>query len=257
MEIVFLGTGGGRVNLIKQIRATGGFRINSVSANIHVDPGPGALLQSLRFKQDPIHLDAMIVTHDHTDHIGDARVLIEAMSGFALKKNGILIGSRSVLEGKGGVDRGIGIWHQNLAVSVYEASSKETKKFETKKGSFEIEPFPMKHNDESTFGFKLRMDGKTVGYISDTEFQTTLGEDFSGCDLLLINCIKPEGDKYDGHLTIADVIEIVKKAKPSVCVITHFGLKMLNAGPAKEAQRIESATGVKTIAAKDGQRIVV
>ena len=65
MEIIFIGTGGGRINLMKQIRGTGGFRINSSCANIHIDPGPGALVHSIRLKQNPISLDAVISTHGH------------------------------------------------------------------------------------------------------------------------------------------------------------------------------------------------
>jgi ribonuclease BN (tRNA processing enzyme) len=257
MEIVFLGTGGGRVNLIKQIRATAGFRINSPSANIHVDPGPGALLHSLKNRQDPLSLDAMIVTHDHTDHIGDARVLIEAMSGYALKKKGILIGSRTVIHGREGGDRGIGLWHQQQTAVVYAAEPGERKTFQTGKGEFELETYRMKHDDPSTFGFKMWLDGKVIGYVSDTELIEGLGGSFSGCDALIVNCIKPEGDRYDGHLKTADVTDIVKAAKPKLCVITHFGLKMLRAGPTTEAKRIEEATNVKTIAVKDGYKLLI
>ena len=257
MEIVFLGTGGGRVNLIKQVRGTGGFRINSANVKIHVDPGPGALLHSLRERQDPLSLDAIIVTHDHTDHISDARVLLEGMSGYALKRRGVLIGSKSAIDGRDGGDRGIGVWHQNLASSVWAAEPGGKRWIATEKGGFEIEPFTLKHDDPTTFGFKIRMEGKTIGYISDTEYMESLGDSFSGCDILIINCIKPEGDKYDGHLKVADVAEIVKKARPTRCAITHFGLKMLHAGPGKEAAKIESASGIKTIAAKDGMKLVV
>jgi ribonuclease BN (tRNA processing enzyme) len=257
MEIVFLGTGGGRVNLIKQIRATAGFRINSRSANIHVDPGPGALLHSLKNRQDPLSLDAIIVTHDHTDHISDARVLIEAMSGYALKKRGILIGSKTAIHGREGGDRGIGLWHQQQVAEVYAAEPGERKAFQTRKGEFGLEAYHLKHDDPSTFGFRMRLDGKVIGYVSDTEMMEGLGKDFQGCDVLIVNCIKPEGDRYDGHLKTADVVEIVKTAKPKLCVITHFGLKMLRAGPTSEAKRIEDAADVKTIAVKDGFRLPI
>ncbi len=256
MEIVFLGTGGGRVNLIKQIRATAGFRINSRVANIHVDPGPGALIHSLKNHQDPLSLDAVIVTHDHTDHMTDARVLIEAMSSYALKKRGILIGSGSAIEGREGRERAIGIWHQNLAETVYSAKFNEKKTFRTEKGSFDFAAYWLKHDDPSTFGFKMWIEDKVIGYISDTELLPSLGKDFSGCDVLIINCIKPEGDRYEGHLKVADVAEIVKEAKPKQCIITHFGMKMIHAGPAKEALKIE-ASGIKTIAAKDGLKITI
>jgi phosphoribosyl 1,2-cyclic phosphodiesterase len=252
MEIVFLGTGGGRVNLLKQIRATGGFRINSRSANIHVDPGPGALVHSARLRQDLLKLDAVIVSHNHTDHVTDARVMIEGMTSYALKKKGILIASRMTLDP---LEGGIGKWHIERVSDVCPAVFGERKKFDTGKGSFEIEFFPMKHEEPSTFGFRLFMDGRVLGYISDTEYDESFGKDFSGCDILIMNCLKPEPDRYAGHLTSEGAIRILKEARPKTCVITHLGMKMLQAGPGSEAQRIERETGIKTVAAKDGMKL--
>jgi ribonuclease BN (tRNA processing enzyme) len=249
MEIVFLGTGGGRINLIKQIRGTGGFRINSRSANIHVDPGPGALIHSIELKQNPLELDAVIATHNHVDHISDAMVLIEAMTNYGLKKRGTVIASRNAIE-----ENGISPYHQARAGTVYVAQYGERKRFENEKGSFEIEILLMKHEEPTTFGFRLYLDGGVLGYISDTEFTESLGRDFTGCDCLIVNCIKPEGDTYKGHLRTADVAAIVKVAKPKTCIITHLGLKMLKAGPSKEAEIVERESGVKTLAARDGMR---
>jgi len=106
MELVFLGTGGGRINLIKQTRGTGGFRINSNSANIHVDPGPGALVHSVREKQDPLSLDCVLVTHNHIDHSTDAMALIEGMTHYGQKKRGINIGISNTIIGEEAAERG-------------------------------------------------------------------------------------------------------------------------------------------------------
>lgn len=252
MEVVFLGTGGGRINLVKQVRWTGGFRINSSSASIHVDPGPGALIHSIEMKQDPLSLDAIIVTHNHVDHVSDANVLIEAMTGYGLKKRGTLIASKNALE-----ERGVSIYHQGRAATVYAAEYGDRKKFGGEKGGFEIEILALRHEEPTTFGFKLYLDGKVLGYISDTEMTGSIGNDFAGCDLLIVNCIKPEGDPYRGHLKTAEVAAILKTAKPKAAVLTHLGLKMLKAGPAAEAKRIEGESGVKTTAASDGMKFTV
>jgi hypothetical protein len=50
-------------------------------------------------------------------------------------------------------------------------------------------------------------------------------------------------------------MKIVEEAKPKLCLITHFGTTMLNANPEKQADIIEKKTGVRTIAAQDGQQI--
>lgn len=260
VEIVFLGTGGGRINLIKQIRLTGGFRINSASANIHVDPGPGALLNGKRFSQNPLDLDCVIVTHDHVDHSNDAMVLCEAMSNYALRKGGILIGSRHVVEGDVNHDRAVDAYHQSHVGTIYAAVYGERKRFEARKGervkgAFEIEIIEVRHDEPTTFGFKLFIDGKVIGYTSDTNYFEGLGSRFQGCDFLIVNCLKPESDGIPDHLETRHVMEILRVAKPKLCILTHFGLKMIRAGPGHEAEKIEKATGVRTIAARDGQRI--
>ena len=255
MEIVFMGTGGGRVNLIRQFRKTGGFRINSASAYIHVDPGPGGLLNSVRLREDPLTLDAVIVTHAHVDHCNDANIMIEGMSRFALDVKGILIASKNAL-GKEG-DHPITKYHQAHAKEVFAAEFGVRKTFQTRKGEFDIEIIQVKHDEESTFGFKLYMDGKVIGYTSDTNWFEGLAERFMDCDLLVVNCLKPYSDGIPDHLESRDVIKILKISKPKKAVLTHFGLKMIRADPDLEAQKIEHESEIDTIAAKDGMRIEV
>ena len=43
--IKFLGTAGARVVVSKQLRASGGVWIKYQDTNLHIDPGPGALVR--------------------------------------------------------------------------------------------------------------------------------------------------------------------------------------------------------------------
>jgi phosphoribosyl 1,2-cyclic phosphodiesterase len=96
-KVIFLGTGGGRMAVVKQLRRTGGFRIVSKSLDIHVDPGPGALVATHEAELDPLELDCVLVTHNHVDHFSDAMVMIEGMTHFTRKKRGIIIASKKSL----------------------------------------------------------------------------------------------------------------------------------------------------------------
>ena len=58
LELVFLGSGGGRFATVTQKRRTGGIRILGDKVNVHLDPGPGGLIYSLEAGLDPQKLTA-------------------------------------------------------------------------------------------------------------------------------------------------------------------------------------------------------
>jgi len=56
-----------------------------------------------------------------------------------------------------------------------------------------------------------------------------------------------------GHMTADKAKILVGRAKPKLAILQHFGMKMLFGVAEKEAKWIEQETGIKTIAARDGQ----
>jgi ribonuclease BN (tRNA processing enzyme) len=249
MKVTFLGTGGGRINLIKQIRATGGIYISG-SKNIHVDPGPGALVRMRNRGMDPLGTDIMVVTHSHIDHLGDAGVLIEGMSHYALKKKGTLLASKDSLESTIG-GQTISKFHLSKLEKAITANPGESFEFEGGKFTFT----KAIHDGFPAFGFVLEMDGKKIGYTGDTEYFPEMAEEYAGCDLLIVNVMKPFSDQYVGHLTAEDASKLLGRVQPKLAIITHMGLKMLRYPAEKRAKEIEDETGVKVIAATDGMEI--
>lgn len=79
----FLGTAGARHVVSTQLRHSGGLLWRLGGTAIWVDPGPGALVRALasRPKIDPAKVNALVVTHRHLDHAGDATAVLEAMTG--------------------------------------------------------------------------------------------------------------------------------------------------------------------------------
>ena len=69
-QVVFVGTGGGRMTTAFQARATGGFWVRLDWIGVCVDPGPGALAHARgrALGLDPGVLDAIVLTHKHLDH---------------------------------------------------------------------------------------------------------------------------------------------------------------------------------------------
>ncbi|MFA6213812.1 MAG: MBL fold metallo-hydrolase [Candidatus Micrarchaeia archaeon] len=258
MEIVFLGTGGGRFNLISQVRRTGGFLLKG-SLQMHVDPGPGALVACKAFSQDATKTGVVVVTHNHIDHLNDAALMLEAINCFPGRKKGELVASKSILAGDEYGEKGISSYFLEKLSSARVAVPGKPLALGSGRKAAALLPTPVKHEDGTGFGFVLEMDGARVGYTSDTEYFPALSRHFSGCDALIANNLKPSRDAIGGHLFTSDTARLLSGCSkpPKLCVITHLGMSLLKAGPEKEAEKIEKASGVRTIAAEDGMEIAV
>ncbi|WP_297490006.1 MBL fold metallo-hydrolase [Thermococcus sp.] len=254
IEITFLGSGGGRFITITQFRSTGGFHIRA-SRNIYVDPGPGALVRSWRYKLDPRKLDAVFVSHRHVDHCNDLEVIVEAMTGGALKKRGTLIASKSVVYGDETHTPAISRYHLEALESVHipEPGSK------IPIGEEEFVITPSQHSDPTTIGFRMKTRFGDVSYIPDTAYFDDLIEWHDGARLLIAAITRPRDMGIPYHLSTDDAVEMLRrmKKKPEVLVMNHIGMKMHFANPYKEAKYIETVTGVKTYVAKEGFKVMI
>jgi len=253
--LTFLGSGGGRFMLITQIRGTGGFRIDTENFHIHVDPGPGALLHSIENKLNPEKINCIIVTHAHTDHCTDAAPLIEAMCGGILKQKGTLIVSKSIIEQQGNVGPVLSEFHYGQPKEFYTPKAGDMIELAEKGEKISLEITKCEHPDATTFGFKINLGNKILGYTSDTAYFEGMGELYKGCDILVINNTRPGKERIPGHLCTEDTIKLLKVAKPKMAILAHMGMKMFRSGISNEAQRIQRETSVQTRAAQDGMKI--
>lgn len=251
MEIIFLGSGGGRWVALTQRLRTGGFRIHA-GVNIHVDPGPGAMVYLNDEKIDPMNTQGVIVTHCHPDHYNDAELLIEAMTQGATKKIGTLGASESVLSGADNIGPAISNYHQS------QLKEKRILKPEDEffMGDIRIKALPTRHSDASGIGLKFYTDHGVITYTSDTEYYDGLLKNYKDSRVIILNVIRPMEDRIPWHLCMNDAIKILKEVNPELAIINHFGMKMLEVRW-KEARRVEEETGVKTIAARDGMRLKI
>ncbi len=252
VELVFLGTGGGRFATITQKRKTGGIRYLSKSLNMHLDPGPGALIYSLEMGLNPQKIMAVLVSHSHPDHYTNAEILIEAMTRGMLKKRGIVAATHSVLFGNEETGPAISRYHQNMPEKVIEV--KPGVVFHV--GDTRIVATEAKHSDPDAVGFRFETpEVGDIAYTSDTEYFEGVGKAYEGVRLLILCVMRPSGNPWMGHMTPEDAIKIVEEVKPEMAVATHFGMKMIFSGPHRQVKLIEEKTGVPTLAASDGMRL--
>lgn len=240
-EIITLGCGGGRHQTLEQSFRTGGFRIHD-DLNIHVDPGPGALLLTRVLDMSALDLDEVIVTHCHTDHYTDAEVLVEAMARGS-PEGGRFIGSESVVEGFEEFGPAISRYHRRKAGEVVNLEAGDTFEHD----GLELEATRTEHGDPSGFGLKVHAEGGTIGYTGDTEYFEELPDIFSDARVLIANVTRPGDRRIRGHLCIEDLVRLLEEVRPEASVILHMGMLFLRNSPGEQASRVEERTGVRTV----------
>ncbi|MDR2545338.1 MAG: MBL fold metallo-hydrolase [Methanobrevibacter sp.] len=251
MKITFLGTGGGRFTTISQKRMTGGFRIDGFAGkNFHIDPGPGALVRSHEFGLDPSGLDILFVSHAHIDHYNDIEVLIEAVTQGMTKQKGLVIGSKTVFERYKQWGPCISKYHKSKSDLLMLFRDQEVD-FD----DFRIKGTKTSHGDPTGVGFQLNSKDLIISYTSDTGYFSDIHKYHEGADILIASVLRPGKKSIKCHMSTDSFISLINKVKPKLAIMTHFGLKMIQAIPEKEAQNIKEKTGVPVIAAFDGMSI--
>jgi phosphoribosyl 1,2-cyclic phosphodiesterase len=248
--IKFLGTAGARFVVIKQLRASGGVWLSVGKTNLYIDPGPGALVRCLNSKPrlEPSTLDGILLSHKHLDHSGDVNVMIEAMTDGGFKKRGVLFAPNDALEEdpvvlkyvKGYVEK-VEVLRENSEYRIGEIHFSTAKRH---------------HHRVETYGLNFKISPRTISFITDTKFFPELPNLYCG-EVLVIHVVrlKPIGDEPIDHLSVEDVKTIVKKTKPKLTILTHFGMTMIRAKPWVVADELEKELGLKVLAASDGLKL--
>jgi phosphoribosyl 1,2-cyclic phosphodiesterase len=196
----------------------------------------------------------LIVTHCHPDHYSDAEVLIEAMSRGTRDNRGILAAPNSVLRGNEEFDPSISSYHRSLPATV--ETLKPGHVFQV--GTFTFEAVEARHSETEGVGLIFEAPGSgRVGYTSDTGYFEGLGEIYRNTRLLIACAMWPRREHLRYHLNTDEIADLISVSRPGCVVITHFGMKMLNADPDKEAAYLEEATDVPTVAARDGMTVTL
>lgn len=265
MELTFLGTGGGRFSMIKQLRATGGMVLEHGDFSCVIDPAPGALVQARRHGIALEDLDAVIVTHAHLDHHGDMAVMIEAMTRGGKSERGTLLCAESVLDGAEIPDRyvkGEGTYGERIAPALdpyHESLVADVVRLadgtEHDLGPFRMRCIETAHSDPRTVAFTLTADDRTVGFVSDTELFDGLADFFADADVLVVNMMRPHDNAWKGHLNTADAADLLNDAQPEFAVMQHFGAALIYSPVDDEADWLRERTDVDVVMAEDGMQL--
>ena len=255
ISVRFLGTGGARFVVARQIRASGGMwftfgqRESGRVTQIHVDPGPGALVRALCAVPPcaPAELDAIALSHKHLDHAGDVNAMIEAMTQGGWKHRGALLAPRDAFEGE-------------FVILPYAAKFVPVHHFLEERGGpyivndVDVRTSVRHHHGVETYGLHFRYKGATISYLPCGRFFEGLIEDYRAHspDVLILNVLRYRDSMNVDHVTFDEARAIFAGVRPKVAVMTHFGTRMLERGPEVLARQLEDELGLRVFAATDG-----
>jgi phosphoribosyl 1,2-cyclic phosphodiesterase len=241
--ITFLGTGGARFTVAKQLLATGGAWLNLGGTQILMDPGPGSLVYAIKGGCDPTALSAILLSHKHLDHSVDINVMIEAMTEGGWKKRGTVFAPSDAFSNGAVILPYVQRYPEGVELL------EEGKGYQVGDVSFTT---PVKHiHQVETYGFVFQTPTHKFSWITDTKLFDSLASHYM-TDLVVINVLSQERRLPVDHLSLTEAVEVIKEIKPKVAVLTHFGLTMWKIKPWEIEQKVSDETGIKIIAARDG-----
>lgn len=219
------------------------------ATQIHVDPGPGALVRALSHVPpcNPRELSAIALSHKHLDHSNDVNVMIEAMTSGGFKRRGTVLAPLDAIEGEHVV-----LPYAQKFVERIEILRERSGPFRI--GDVEIRTSVRHKHAVDTFGLHFTYEGRTISYLPCGKYFEGLIDDYRSHvpDVLIVNVLRFQDTMDVDHLTFEQARRIIAGVRPGVAVLQHFGTKMLEQDPPKLARDLERDLGVRVIAAHDG-----
>lgn len=227
MHLQFVGSGdafgsGGRFNTC--------FHVAGREFNFLVDCGASSLVAMKRLDIDCNAIDLIILTHYHADHCGGVPFFVLNAQFLAQRTRPLTIaGPPPVKE-----------WFAHQMEAAFLGVLRTKRKFELslveltperpwRFRNAEIRSFQVPHATppESSYGYRISVDGKVLGISGDTEWTERLIDIGRDADLFV-----SEAYVYDGpvrmHLAYRQLVENLPLIRPRRLIITHMSEAMLS-----------------------------
>ena len=205
--------------------ACAGYLVEGGGARVLMDIGPGVVAQLLR-RHHPDELDAVIVSHMHTDHMLDLATLRYVYPWRARPREQRL----RVVMPPGSADqmldlaRGVGNarhFEDSFRLSEHDGSSPLVF------GGMSLTPMATEHFIPC-WGFRAEADGALLAYTADTGPCDNVRTLADRADLLLseatLRSVEEDAQPPErrGHLTPAEAAEAARDARAASLVLTHL-----------------------------------
>ncbi len=194
---------------------------------ILIDTSPDLRQQALQFFPKKPRLDAILVTHEHADHLhglDDIRPFnFYQKAALPLYADGPVCDQIRTkfayifhpLQEGGGLPR--------LTVHAIDPKEPFTLRnaADPRLHNFEIIPLPLRHGNMDCLGFRI---GK-MAYLTDTNFipDATL-EKMKNLDVLILDCLRPQ--PHSTHFTLEESLAYAQRIKAKKTILTHMASEL-------------------------------
>lgn len=216
MQVTILGSG---TAVPSFARFPTGYLVESQGRTVVVDLGPGVLRRLAQVGRGPEHLDAVVLTHFHTDHCADVAALL-----FALR-NPRYAGKALTIAGPVGLCDLVAdltrAWPW-LAPRECVVTLRELAAGTVELAGFEVGAVPVLHTAAS-LAYRFS-DGsvRAVAFSGDADECEGLVTVARGCELFVCEAAFPDGQKQPGHLTPSLAAAHAERAGCTTLCLTHF-----------------------------------
>ena len=192
-------------------------------SHLLMDCGAGTLRTMARLGLLWGNISHLLLTHFHTDHVGELAPLL-----FALK-NGMeptretpisLLGPVGLSGHLEGLARAHGsyILEPGFPLAVHELSAGGV--WEHPDGEFRIKTLGTRHTSNS-LAVRVETGDGCLGFTGDAGPDQALGAFFRGCHILLAECSHPNGQEMETHLTPEGLAALADEAAPDLLIPVH------------------------------------
>ncbi len=196
--------------------ACSGFLLENEKDSILLDCGNGVLSRLQKFIK-PWNLDALLISHLHSDHISDLFILRYALD--MARNKGVISESMDVYLPEEPAQESSRIPYKDVynIISLTQDQIIEI-------GSFNISFLSTVH-PVPCLAMKINSGSKTLVYSGDTEYFTELEQFVSGCDLFLCEANYQNEDMNvprNNHLSAVQAGKIAENAGVKKLLLTHL-----------------------------------
>jgi len=216
-----------------------------------MDCGPGTIHGFAKYGVEWFHLTHVLITHYHTDHVGDLSALLQALKyGTGSPRTlplhlvgpvgfGGFLARLAAAMGSHVLDPGFGL-------RVVELEPGHT--YRAGDGGLAVSCVSTPHTAESV-AYRVDLPGATVGYTGDTGPSPAVASFLKGCDVLVAECTQADPPAMETHLSPSGLAELCVAARPGALVVTHVAPP---SAPEEVAAAVAAAWGGTVLAGRDG-----